>query len=130
MDSLKPMIENIMGVLKFWDPRLWMMLTAHGISPSIFAVPWVVTLFANAFRLDDCLQLWDHILLFGDRFVSLLGASILLDIRKELEACTDMPDMVLLIASVYNGEFPVDVQTMCQRAVWMFLSTPARPKDS
>ncbi len=69
------------GRLRYHDPELCAFLDTHKLSPLLYALKWVLTLFAYKCEVEPLCMLWDHLLLgmdpFQIYFVSLAHLSII-----------------------------------------------------
>ncbi|KNE62105.1 TBCK protein kinase [Allomyces macrogynus ATCC 38327] len=103
--------------LRFMDPELSVHLAIIGVTFDLFAMSWVLTLFAHILALPATYRLWDQLLARSHdqpAFRFILMASVLRTptIRAALLASTSF-DAALLLLSDFP---PMDVQTVLQLA--------------
>ncbi|KAJ3371824.1 hypothetical protein GGF31_002482 [Allomyces arbusculus] len=103
--------------LRFMDPELSVHLATIGVTFDLFAMSWVLTLFAHILALPATYRLWDQLLARSHdqpAFRFILMASVLRTptIRAALLASTSF-DAALLLLSDFP---PMDVQTVLQLA--------------
>ncbi|KNE63089.1 TBCK protein kinase [Allomyces macrogynus ATCC 38327] len=103
--------------LRFMDPELAVHLGTIGVTFDLFAMSWVLTLFAHILALPATYRLWDQLLARSHdqpAFRFILMASVLRTptIRAALLASTSF-DAALLLLSDFP---PMDVQTVLQLA--------------
>ncbi|KAI9331000.1 rab-GTPase-TBC domain-containing protein [Obelidium mucronatum] len=82
--ALNRCMSNVKYVLSFLDAQLAGHLMELGITPDMFAIPWVMTMFAQIFQLDRLYHLWDTLLLAGKEFPVFLVYSIIYQFRDQL----------------------------------------------
>ena len=74
----------------FHAPKLCSKLRDQCLGPELYAVSWVVTLYADGFsNSKDLLKFWDVLILSGgDKVLNslLIGVSILIDVERSLRA--------------------------------------------
>ena len=61
----------------FHDPVLFNHLDGIGFIPDLYAIPWVLTMFAHVFPLHNIFHLWDKLLLGNSSFPLCVALSIL-----------------------------------------------------
>ncbi len=57
--------DNLTSNQAFHDAALFNHLDGIGFVPDLYAIPWVLTMFAHVFPLGDVFHLWDRLLLGG-----------------------------------------------------------------
>lgn len=66
-------MKKYMGVLEYglsvFVPKVGRHLKEHGISPEVYIMDWVLTIFAKALPLDLSARVWDMVFLEGEIFV-------------------------------------------------------------
>lgn len=77
------------ALIFFHAPQLCSKLRDQGLGPELYAVSWIVTLYADVFsnHPQDLLQFWDVLILSGGNKVLnslLIGVSILIDVERSL----------------------------------------------
>ena len=84
LDGAQEGVKLFSRCLQIVDPALYSHLTAKIPDLSIFALRYVLTLFANAKPLSEVLRLWDAIFLLGAHFNLLLLCAKLMRLRDSL----------------------------------------------
>ena len=67
----------------FHDPVLFNHLDGIGFIPDLYAIPWVLTMFAHVFPLHNIFHLWDKLLLGNSSFPLCVALSILYQVWSE-----------------------------------------------
>eukprot|EP01048_Picozoa_sp_COSAG05_P004738 COSAG05_NODE_266_length_12619_cov_81.601677_9_plen_913_part_00 len=62
---LRERLSNLAALLRQHLPRLSAHFEALNVSPELYAVPWVLTLFAHVLPISSTLQVWDSFLVFS-----------------------------------------------------------------
>lgn len=78
--ALQCSLQFVRLLLLFHEPQLARVLDQHGVTPELFATPWLVTLFARGLPLEVVFEIWDTLLVnvlhVGDTPPSSEGAPI------------------------------------------------------
>jgi TBC domain-containing protein kinase-like protein len=82
--ALTETLRVFRNLLHFLDPVLGYTLTQHKIGPDVYALPWLLTLFAHVFSLDKVCALWDALLFRSAVFPYFISAALLCKNRVEL----------------------------------------------
>ncbi len=64
---------NILTIQAFHDPLLFNHLDGIGFIPDLYAIPWVLTMFAHVFPLHSIFHLWDKVMVFVDLWFTSTG---------------------------------------------------------
>lgn len=83
----------------FHDAELFNHLDGIGFIPDLYAIPWILTMFAHVFPLRDIFHLWDQLLLGDSSFPLSIGMSVLLQLRERLLRA-EFNDCILLFSDL------------------------------
>ncbi|KAI8610413.1 rab-GTPase-TBC domain-containing protein [Chytriomyces sp. MP71] len=117
--ALNKCMSTLKYILAFRDPYLAVHLQNLGIIPDMFAIPWVMTMFAQIFQLDRLYHLWDTILMGPQGFYVFIVYSIVHQIRDQLLA-KDFSSCLVLFSELP----PIDIETCIHLAVEAWRLTP------
>jgi len=109
-------------------PELGTHFRSEGVTAELFAIPWLLTLFAHVLPLPNILQLWDVLLAHGDDpHVESLPLYVAISIVRQSEA--------QLLALDFNGILlhlsrlpPIDLDLALREAVVSW-KAPSRPNS-
>jgi hypothetical protein len=99
-ETLQERLLRLQQLLSFLDPELSCHLSTVGVTPNLYAIPWLMTLFAHILPLDLLFGVWDVLLGLhrhehctvekrGAEMLSVLFAACLLsEFRGRLLSCT------------------------------------------
>lgn len=82
--ALTETLRVFRNLLHFIDPVLGFALTQQKLGPDLYALPWLLTLFAHVFSLDKVCSLWDALLFRSAVFPFFISAALLIKHRAEL----------------------------------------------
>ncbi|KAJ3060879.1 hypothetical protein HDU98_003165 [Podochytrium sp. JEL0797] len=105
--ALGRMMGAVKYVLAFHDVEVTAHFRGMGITPDMFAIPWVMTMFAQVFQLDRLYHLWDTLLLTGKEFPVFLVFSIVHQLREQILGM-DFSSCLLLLSELQ----PLDVENI------------------
>ena len=83
----------------FHDPNLFNHLDGIGFIPDLYAIPWVLTMFAHVFPLHNIFHLWDKLLLGNSSFPLCVALAILYQLRDRL-LDAEFNDCILLFSDL------------------------------
>ena len=83
----------------FHDPALFNHLDGIGFIPDLYAIPWVLTMFAHVFPLHNIFHLWDKLLLGNSSFPLCVALAILYQLRDRL-LHAEFNDCILLFSDL------------------------------
>lgn len=82
-------------------PELAAHLEAEGVTPDLYAIPWILTLFSHVLPISSTMQIWDRFLVTGkDRIAELttsVAVGILQQFAKDL-VCKDFDDILIYLS--------------------------------
>ncbi|KAJ3254744.1 hypothetical protein HDU77_003940 [Chytriomyces hyalinus] len=117
--ALNRHITAVKCITSYRDPQLASHLIELGITPDMFAIPWIMTMFAQIFQLDRLYHLWDTILLGPKDFCVFLVYAIVHQIRDQL-LNKDFSSCLVLFSELP----PIDIETCIYLAVEAWRLTP------
>ncbi|KAJ3232164.1 hypothetical protein HDU81_003264 [Chytriomyces hyalinus] len=117
--ALNRHITAVKCITAYRDPQLASHLIELGITPDMFAIPWIMTMFAQIFQLDRLYHLWDTILLGPKDFCVFLVYAIVHQIRDQL-LNKDFSSCLVLFSELP----PIDIETCIYLAVEAWRLTP------
>ena len=103
----------------FHDPTLFNHLDGIGFIPDLYAIPWVLTMFAHVFPLHNIFHLWDKLLLGNSSFPLCVALSILYQLRDRLLQA-EFNDCILLFSDLPS----IDIERCVKDSIQIFCSTP------
>lgn len=101
---IKEYLTKFSQLVMFHEPALAKHLNAISFIPELFAIPWVLTMFAHVFPLHKILHLWDKLILGDSSYPLFIGIAILKQLKTTLmesgfNECillfSDLPDIVM-----------------------------------
>ncbi len=113
-EGIKCWLTKISTRLDKVDSSVAKKLDAQGISPALYAIPWIVTLFVQTFELWIVIQLWDY-LLAGESLaeeVELVSVSLVL-LRRETILSQHYNEIIKSLQNMKELEMP-ELVRMCQ----------------
>lgn len=103
----------------FHDPILFNHLDTIGFIPDLYAIPWVLTMFAHVFPLQSIFHLWDKLLLGNESFPLCVALAILQQLRARLMD-SEFNDCILLFSDLPA----IDIEDCVSESIRIFCSTP------
>jgi TBC domain-containing protein kinase-like protein len=103
----------------FHDPALFNHLDGIGFIPELYAIPWVLTMFAHVFPLHNIFHLWDKLLLGNSSFPLCVALAILYQLRDRL-LHAEFNDCILLFSDLPA----IDIERCVKDSIQIFCSTP------
>ena len=101
--SLQGCLILLKLLVRYHDPRLSTFLEECGISPEMYATPWMLTYFANKLEAEHLYELWDLVIHDGDPYLLFyLGLAFLL-INKETIIDKDASVLPQALATLKMG---------------------------
>ena len=118
-----PVIQEYLAkfshVQAFHDAVLFNHLDGIGFIPDLYAIPWILTMFAHVFPLNNIFHLWDKLLLGNSSFPLCIGLAVLYQLRDRLLAA-EFNDCILLFS-----DLPViDIEKCVKDSISIFVATP------
>ena len=110
-------------LLTYHEPVLSMILRKEGMTPDIYAMSWLITLFARRQPISRALHIWDILLQLNTPHISVFLAVALIRSHKNkiLSSCADaLPET--LVAMKFESDDEID--TVFADALRMLQSTP------
>ncbi|KAJ3200598.1 hypothetical protein HDU82_008760 [Entophlyctis luteolus] len=122
------LMKNVTAML---DPKLAAHFIDLNIAPQMFAIPWIMTMFAQIFKLDKLFLVWDHVLQ-GDLYTpAFIAFAVLHRLREQLlnsdfSNClmflSDGPALLLIpelinSAAAARSDFPQDMLGFVPRSI-------------
>ncbi len=112
-------LAKLRHIQAFHDPELFNHLDGIGFIPDLYAIPWILTMFAHVFPLQNIFHLWDKLLLGDSSFPLCIGLSILSQLRDRLLQA-EFNDCILLFSDLPA----VDIEKCVKDSVHVFCTTP------
>ena len=103
----------------FHDPVLFNHLDEIGFIPDLYAIPWVLTMFAHVFPLQSIFHLWDKLLLGNESFPLCVALAILTQLRARL-LDAEFNDCILLFSDLPA----IDIEECVNDSIRIFCATP------
>ncbi len=103
----------------FHDAELFNHLDGIGFIPDLYAIPWILTMFAHVFPLHNILHLWDKLLLGNSAFPLCIGLAILQQLRERLLS-SEFNECILLFSDMPA----IDIDKCVQDSIKIFCTTP------
>ena len=103
----------------FHDPTLFNHLDGIGFIPELYAIPWVLTMFAHVFPLSSIFHLWDKLLLGNESFPLCVALAILEQLRARLLE-SEFNDCILLFSDLPA----IDIEECVNESIRTFCATP------
>lgn len=103
----------------FHDPELFNQLDGIGFIPDLYAIPWILTMFAHVFPLQNIFHLWDKLLLGNSAFPLCIGLAVLYQLRERLLAA-EFNDCILLFSDLPA----IDIEKCVKDSIQIFCTTP------
>lgn len=100
--ALKSAMDQFLFFLRFLDPELYLYLELKQVTPDLYCIPWILTLFAHVCALEQTLMIWDHLLLNKDSSLGLLICSILMNPVTRSQILKSEFDEVLHLVSDFS----------------------------
>jgi TBC domain-containing protein kinase-like protein len=94
-------------------------LDGIGFIPDLYAIPWILTMFAHVFPLQNIFHLWDKLLLGNSAFPLCIGLAVLVQLRERL-LCSEFNDCILLFSDLPA----IDIEKCVKDSVQIFCTTP------
>ena len=69
------------NTLCFLITELFNHLDDIGFIPDLYAIPWILTMFAHVFPLQSIFHLWDKLLLGNSAFPLCIGLAVLYQVK-------------------------------------------------
>eukprot|EP00095_Tigriopus_kingsejongensis_P010865 snap_masked-scaffold864_size87066-processed-gene-0.0 protein:Tk10865 transcript:snap_masked-scaffold864_size87066-processed-gene-0.0-mRNA-1 annotation:"hypothetical protein CAPTEDRAFT_220004" len=118
-----PVIQEYLAKLThmqaFHDPELFNHLDGIGFIPDLYAIPWILTMFAHVFPLNNIFHLWDKLLLGNSAFPLCIGLAILYQLRERLLQA-EFNDCILLFSDIPA----IDIEKCVNDSIRIFCTTP------
>ncbi|CAG9323814.1 TBC1D12_1 [Blepharisma stoltei] len=92
MQSYYRVFEHYM---KKYVPTVYDHFDEIGITPDLYLLEWVYTLFSRCFSVEIVSRVWDSYLFEGDAYIFKVGIGILISLEKELQG--DMNGIISII---------------------------------
>jgi len=124
VDVFKPKFNAIFSLLLYWDPELGLHLWVQDIVPELFAVPWLTTLFAGIFTLQETIYLWDTLVHFPYNFIIAFSVAFLMNVRTQLLNSKDSSDILKQISLINGGKMTINLPRCLVQATSIFQQTP------
>mmetsp|Transcript_6489 Transcript_6489/g.11349 ORF Transcript_6489/g.11349 Transcript_6489/m.11349 type:complete len:761 (-) Transcript_6489:2527-4809(-) len=118
--ALSETLRVFRNLLHFLDPVLGFTLTQQKIGPDLYALPWLLTLFAHVFSMDKVCSLWDVLLLKTSVYPFFVSAAMLSVYRTEL---LKLPPEALL-RELQSLPHKADMSKVINEADRFYQSTP------
>ncbi|XP_040578650.1 TBC domain-containing protein kinase-like protein [Lepeophtheirus salmonis] len=106
-------------VQAFHDSTLCNHLRGIGFIPDLYAIPWILTMFAHVFPLHNIFHLWDKLLLWNSSFPLCVAFAILLQLRQRL-LLAEFNDCILLFSDLPA----IDIEKCVKDSIRVFENTP------
>eukprot|EP01090_Pellita_catalonica_P017885 TRINITY_DN5549_c0_g2_i1.p1 TRINITY_DN5549_c0_g2~~TRINITY_DN5549_c0_g2_i1.p1 ORF type:complete len:276 (-),score=36.39 TRINITY_DN5549_c0_g2_i1:485-1249(-) len=106
-------------LLAYHDPELAAHLHRHNFLPSLYAIPWFLTLFAHIFELDKIFWVWDTLLLYPPALMEFFALGVMNQLREKLLPL-DFNSCILMFSNMPE----IDIQGCMAYALKTFKSTP------
>ncbi|KXS11646.1 hypothetical protein M427DRAFT_147685 [Gonapodya prolifera JEL478] len=107
-------------LLSFHEPALSAYVHSIGLHPDLYAIPWVMTLFAHVFNLEKVYHLYDKFIVGPPSLPLFFGVAILAQ-AKESIMTREFNECMLLFADLPES---VDVDLCLTHALQMCKTTP------
>lgn len=118
-----PVIQEYLAKLShiqaFHDAELFNHLNGIGFIPDLYAIPWILTMFAHVFPLNNIFHLWDKLLLGNSAFPLCIGLAVLYQLRERLLQA-EFNDCILLFSDLPA----IDIEKCVKDSTDIFNSTP------
>jgi len=102
--------------LAFHDPVLWSHLENLNVKPELFALKWVLTLFAHVLPLEQVWCVWDALLLSDteryNSFAALFGVCLMVQVRSVLLELKEFGDVVTFLSKLPVALKPLVAQSL------------------
>lgn len=122
---IKEYLTKFSQLVMFHEPALAKHLNTISFIPELFAIPWVLTMFAHVFPLHKILHLWDKLILGDSSYPLFIGIAILKQLKSTLldsgfNECillfSDLPDIVMETCVVDSQEmYDKTPKSVCHR---------------
>ncbi|KAI9209015.1 rab-GTPase-TBC domain-containing protein [Polychytrium aggregatum] len=106
-------------LIAFHDPELALHMLTLGLQPSLYAIPWFMTMYAHIFPLDKIYPLWDNLLVGGDYVGLHFGLAILTQLRDQI-IHHDFNQCMVLLSELPN----IEIEAAISDANFTFKTTP------
>jgi len=111
-------------LLLYWDPDLLIHLRGVEMIGELWAIPWLITLFADVLPMEEVIRLWDILILADKSFLACFAVAVVFQMRKAIMK-QDNQAGVMLVFSQLNAEVTkIDVGRGLIKAFLMYTSTP------
>ncbi|ORY29937.1 RabGAP/TBC [Rhizoclosmatium globosum] len=117
--ALGKCLKRIEYLVAMHDPLVASHLYNLGISPDMYAIPWVMTMFAQVLQLDRIYHLWDTLLQAPPTFPPFLVVSLLIQLRESLLQ-KDFSACLLQLSELP----PIDIESLIFTATETWRQTP------
>ncbi|TRY63905.1 hypothetical protein TCAL_10890 [Tigriopus californicus] len=118
-----PVIQEYLAKLShiqaFHDAELFNHLDSIGFIPDLYAIPWILTMFAHVFPLNNIFHLWDKLLLGNSAFPLCIGLAVLYQMRERLLQA-EFNDCILLFSDLPA----IDIEKCVKDSIHIFSTTP------
>jgi hypothetical protein len=122
---LEQRMELFSSLLRFWDPAVSCYLKLMEISPSMFAVPWFVTLFGDLWPIEKVIYIWDALFVLGPDFLVFIAISILCHGTNRAKLLrSSFSNAMLFFSRLNRGEEQLNLRLCIFKAISMFSQTP------
>ncbi|CAG9329594.1 unnamed protein product [Blepharisma stoltei] len=105
-ECLAHILIILRNLINFLDPELGHYLFVKDVNPEMYAAPWLLTLYAHIFPLNQIYILYDQLLTHPPSFLYYIGFSILQQVRKMI--LESQHDQIINILSALNGLIDFD----------------------
>lgn len=119
------------ALLFFHAPQLCLKLREQGLAPELYAVSWIVTIYADVFKkCQDLLKFWDVLILAASSDTKvqnslLIGVSLLLDVQHVLRS-SSFETNLLLFSEMKRGLKMAHVERTLSLFCELLKRTPKR----
>ena len=101
---MKPFNLQLTRLLAETRPGLYRHLDGLEADPSLYATPWLLTLFAAHFPLGFVARVFDLLFLEGPPALVKLGLCLLVECEAELLACSNLEQLMTQLKEGLPGE--------------------------
>mgnify|MGYP006133959185 FL=1 len=113
------------SLLRFWDPAMATFLRQNDLVPSMFAVPWFVTLFGDIWPLEKVIYIWDALFFLGPDFLVFVGISVLCHSTNRAKLLrSNFSNAMQFFSRLNRGEEVLNLRLCIFKAISMFSQTP------
>ena len=118
-DVLNEYLCVFTNLLGFHDPELSVHMARIEFNADLYAISWVLTMFAHVFPLHKIAHLWDTLLLGNSSFPLCVAVAILIELRSQI-----LPVDFTGCIRIFNELPQIDMDFVMTKSISIFCHTP------